>query len=167
MRKFVWATLGLLLAAGTAVAQPRWPGPLEGIADYNGSQFGVYNPFPAAPAAVVSGGDLVASAIVPNNTTAVVVKASPGQIYAIDATNNSATIAYLKIYNATSATAGSGTPYARIMIPAAATGGTVLTRFPVGDVYSTGITYIVTTGIADTDTAAPAASTYIVNIHYK
>lgn len=111
----------------------------------------------------------VASAIVPNNTTAVVVKGSAGVVYGIECFNNSATIAYLKIYNATSATAGSGTPLARFMIPAATAGGGgfIASTTMMGRVFSTGITYIVTTGIADNDTGAPAASAYIVNINYK
>jgi hypothetical protein len=109
----------------------------------------------------------VSSTLIPNNTTAIVVKGSAGTLYGITAFNNSATIAYIKVYNATSATAGSGTPLARFMIPANTAGTGLAFQLPLGVAYSTGITYVVTTGIADNDTTAPAASAYIVNVHYK
>ena len=112
------------------------------------------------------GGGSSFSAIVPNNTTSVAVDASPGQLYSIAAFNNSTTIAYLKVYNATQAntTCGSGTPTARFMIPAS---GGFVRPVEVGNAYTTAITYCVTTGIADADATAPAASTYIVNFTYK
>lgn len=111
-----------------------------------------------------AGGLSISSTIMPNNTTAVVAKGSLGQLYHVEAFNNSGTVAYLKIYDATSATAGSGTPKARYMIPA--NSGCSL-AYENGDTYGTGITFIVTTGITDADTTAPAANTIIVNIHYK
>ncbi len=115
-----------------------------------------------------TGGMSVASAIVPNNVTAVVVKGSAGQVYAIECFNSSTTIAYLKIYDATSATAGAGTPTRRYLIPGPTAGGGGFTvTYPTGDLYATGITYVVTTAIADNDTTAPAASTYIVQVHFK
>lgn len=107
------------------------------------------------------------SAIVPNNTTAVVVKNAPGVLFGIECFNNSGTIAYLKIYDATSATAGSGTPVLRYMIPANTSGAGFVAISSIGRKFATGITYIVTTGIADNDTGAPAASAYIVNMNYK
>jgi hypothetical protein len=36
-----------------------------------------------------------------------------------------------------------------------------------GDAYGLGIVMCITTGIADNDTTAPAASTYIVNVHFR
>lgn len=119
------------------------------------------------PGASTSGGASESSTIIPNNTTAVVVKAAPGQVYGVECFNNSATVAYLKIYNAITATAGSGTPFARYMCPASTSGAGFVTDFAAGVAYSTGITFIMTTGIADNDTGAPAANTYIVNVRYK
>jgi hypothetical protein len=107
------------------------------------------------------------STIIPNNTTAIVVKATPGQMYGLECFNNSGTIAYVKIYDAASATAGSGTPVDRKMCVSSTSGAGFVVPFPVGRVFVNGITYIVTTGIADNDTTAPAASTYIVNVLYK
>ena len=106
----------------------------------------------------------VASSISLNNTTAIIVSARPSTLYNVELSNNSATIAYAKFYNAATQTCGSGTPYARYQLPANAT-------VPVpnvnGDAYSNGIALCITTGIGDSDTGAPAANAYIVNSHYK
>ena len=111
----------------------------------------------------------VKSTIAANNTTAIVLKSTGGTVYSVDAFNNGTTVAYVKLYNATSATCGTGTPQARYMIPFGATssGGGFNVSNINGDAYGLGIVMCITTGIADADTTAPAASTYIVNIHYK
>lgn len=116
-----------------------------------------------------SGGLSRSRTLIPNNTTNIIVKASAGQVYKIRATNNSSTIAYIKLYDAVSATAGSGTPADTIMIPAASAGGAGIADWygDIGAAHATGITFIVTTGIADADTTAPAASAYIVTVFYK
>lgn len=105
-----------------------------------------------------------------NNTTAIVVKASPGTVYSIQLGGIGSAPAYLKLYDATSATCGSGTPKKRLIIPAASTaanGAGSNVAFPVGITFATGITYCVTTGITDADTTAPAASTYLVNVDFN
>lgn len=111
----------------------------------------------------------VRSTQVANNTTSVVIDASPGTLYGLTVFNNSATIAYAKLYNAAqgSTTCGSGTPVQRVLIPASTSGAGAVIPLTVGVVYSTAITLCVTTGFADADTAAPAASTYIVEAVYK
>lgn len=111
----------------------------------------------------------VISTIVANNTTAIVLKPTSGTVYSVDAFNNGAAIAYVKLYNAASATCGSGTPVARYAIPfgTGSSGGGFNVSNINGDAYGIGIVMCVTTGIADGDTSAPAASTYIVNVHLK
>lgn len=104
---------------------------------------------------------------VANNTTAIVVKGSYGTLYGIEAYNNSTTIAYIKVYNAATATCGSGTPHARYMIPKEASGSLFVSNSANGDVYPSGITVCITTDYADNGTNAPAANAYIVNIRYK
>lgn len=113
-----------------------------------------------------SGGLSIFSELVPNNTTSVAVKATFGQVYGIQVFNNSSTIAYLKLYNSTQAntTCGTSTPVARYMIPASS--GFIYNE-PNGFAFGTAISTCVTTGIADNDTSAPAASAYLVNITYK
>lgn len=123
---------------------------------------------PVALTPATSGGLSRTRTLIPNNTTNVIIKASAGQVYKIRATNNSANIAYIKLYDAATATAGSGTPVDTIMIPAATAGGAgIVDTTDIGVAHATGITFIVTTGIADADTTAPAASAYIVTIYYK
>jgi hypothetical protein len=118
-----------------------------------------------------AGGLSIVSNIVANNTTSVAVKASAGQLYGIDAYSiSAATPAFIKLYNAAqgSTTCGSGTPFARFMIPSpGATGGGQIWHDLNGLAFGTAITYCVTTGIGDADATAPAASTYIVNFQYK
>lgn len=111
----------------------------------------------------------LSSTIVANNTTAIVIKSTSGVVYSVDAFNNSGTIAYVKLYNSASATCGTGTPYARYLIPfgSSSSGGGFNVSNINGDAYGQGIVMCVTTGIADNDTTAPAASTYIVNVHFK
>ena len=124
-------------------------------------------PLPVQGLAGTSGGLSRSRTLIPNNTTAIVVKASAGQLYKIRATNNSAVIAYIKLYDATSATAGAGTVVDTIMIPASASGAGIVDTTDLGIEHATGITYVVTTGIADADTAAPAADAYVVTMFYK
>ena len=106
----------------------------------------------------------VSSLISVNNTTAVVISAAAATVYGIQISNNSATVAYLKLYNSASQTCGSGTPQFCLMIPAS-------TTIPIenvgGDAYVNGVSVCLTTGIADSDTGAPAANAYIVDIHWK
>lgn len=146
------------LKAGTAIA----------------GKFGIDQTTPGTTNAVqlvpgTTGGLSLLSTLHGNNVTAVVVKASAGQLYAIAATNNSSVYGYLKIYNATSATAGSGTPVDRILIPAPAAGGGggIVWSVPAGVAYSTGITYCLTGLVADNDTTAPAASSFTVTFYFK
>lgn len=121
--------------------------------------------------AAVTGGASTNGNIVANNTTAVVIKASAGTLYGAQLYGIGSAPAYLKIYNAVSATCGTGTPVKRLMIPAASTaanGAGSNTSFgDIGVAFGTGITYCVTTGIGDADTTAPAASTYLVNLDWK
>jgi len=111
----------------------------------------------------------IRSVIAANNTTAIVISSTGGTVYSVDAFNNGGTVGYVKLYNASTATCGSGTPQARYMIPFGATssGGGFNVSNINGDAYGNGIVLCITAGIADSDTTAPAASTYIVNVHYK
>lgn len=114
----------------------------------------------------------VTSTIVANNTTAIVISANPSTVYQVDAFNNATTLAYIKLYNAASGvTCGqtSPAPIWRAMIPfgtSSSGGGFTLPNIN-GDAFANGVTMCVTTGIADSDTGSPAATTYIVNVHWK
>lgn len=136
-----------------------------------GTTLSITNPIFNRDVATATGGASTAGAAVPNNTTAVVVKASAGTLYGVQLAGIGSAPSYLKIYNATSATCGSGTPVKRLMIPAASTAangaGSNVSFGATGVDFGTGITYCVTTGIGDSDATAPAASTFLVNVDYK
>lgn len=122
----------------------------------------------ANPVPTTTGGLTVTSTLIASGTNATSVKASAGQIYKIEVTNNSANIGYLKIYNTASApTAGSGTPVIRLMCPASASGAGSFSSNDLGVAMSSGIGFTFTGGIADADTTSVAASAFIVNIYYK
>jgi hypothetical protein len=181
MKQFKRTILSMMLLFAASLflvhssnAQAISVGPFHQNTDGTLTQFPWDGTYPMVNCAVgcsasASVGTSVLSTIIPNNTTAIVVKASAGTLYAIDVTNNSATIAYINVYNAISATCGSGTPLYRTLIPASTSGisGAPFRSEFLGEVYSTGITYCVHTGFGDTDNTAPAAGTYIVNVHYK
>lgn len=124
-----------------------------------------------ARAQIPSNGATQAGTIVPNNTTGVNLKAMPGIVMDVIVSSIASAPAYLKLYNkATAPTCGTDTPVKRIAIPAAATaanGTTTPISFPVGIKFSLGIGYCVTTGIGDSDTTAPTASTILLNIDWN
>ena len=110
------------------------------------------------------------SNIVANNTTAVVVKSAAGTLYSLDIDGIGSTTLWVKFYDATSATCGSGTPKYRYLLPANSTAtngaGHAVPLPPQGITFATGITYCATTGIADTDATAPAAASFVINGSY-
>lgn len=113
-------------------------------------------------------GTRVTSVISTNDVTGVVVKATAGLLYGIQAFNNSTTIAYLKLYNSATAPTTATTVVARYMIPGPASGGGgFINPIENGKIFNVGIAYRLTTGIADSDVGAPAANAYILNFEYK
>jgi hypothetical protein len=94
------------------------------------------------------------------------VKTSPGKLYGWFMFNAAATTHYVKLYNLTAAntTVGSSTPIMTIPIPA---GAAANVEFTNGILFDTALCAAATTGIADADTGAPAASAVTVNLLYK
>jgi hypothetical protein len=90
------------------------------------------------------------------DTNLVAVKASAGSLYAVQAFNNGASPAYLKLYNKTTAPVlASDVPIIILTIPA---GGDHMRNWSIpGHRFATGIAMAITGGIADTDTTAVAA----------
>lgn len=90
-------------------------------------------------------------------------KASAGVLYGVTVTNSNASARYLKLYNLASGATSASTPYRRYLIPA---GGGVREQFPYGLIFDTGIGLRLTTGAADNDANAVAASEILVNLDY-
>ena len=108
---------------------------------------------------------------VANNLTPVVIKPAAGYVTAIELFNNGTAEAYVKLYNAGSGvTCGMGTPQARYQFvdnsnPANGTAYSI--AYVAADSYPAGITACITTGYADSDSVAPMAGQFIVNIHWQ
>lgn len=98
-----------------------------------------------------------------------VVKASPGQLYGVWVTNRATTTRWIKFYDATSGTIGTGTPVLTFGIPANATDNVagILGVGGLGIPFATGICVGASTGFADADTGAPGANDVIINVFYK
>lgn len=99
------------------------------------------------------------------------VKATAGCLYKLRVTNRTATVRYVKLYNATAAntTVGTTTPLDTIPIPANASDYTVLTESfgGLGLTFDTALSIAATTGFADNDVGAPGANDLIVSVYYK
>lgn len=101
--------------------------------------------------------------------TGEVVKASAGQLYALWVTNTATATRFVKVYDATSCTMGTGTPVITAAVPGNASDDVMaaLTGGGYGITFATGICFGATTGVADADTGAPGANDVIANAFYK
>lgn len=99
-------------------------------------------------------------------TNATSVKATAGQVYAIEVGNNHATnVAYLKLYNKASApTVGTDTPVETILLPPRVPRDIV---FDAGAPFTTGIAYAITGAAGDADTTAVALDQVTGAIKYN
>lgn len=100
----------------------------------------------------------------------VVIKAGAGQVYNIQVTNNSATVNYLRLYNATTGFNGCNSAtniVGQWAIPASTSVGGLSISIPLGVAFSTGISICVTSGYATTDTTNATASAMSINVGYK
>jgi hypothetical protein len=98
------------------------------------------------------------------------VKTSAGCVYGMWVTNTATTTRWVKFYNETAANVvvGTTTPVLTIGIPGNSSDDiTGLFSTTNGIQFSTAICVAATTGVADSDTGAPAANDVIVNIFYK
>lgn len=107
----------------------------------------------------------ITSAASTNSTN---VKNAAGQVYLIRAVNTTATLYYLRLYNASSApTCSSATNFVEtIPIPASTTGAGIVIPQYMGQAYSTGIGYCLTGGGSSTDNTNAATGVYLT-ILYK
>jgi hypothetical protein len=106
---------------------------------------------------------LVSAAASTNATSA---KASAGRVYKVYGYNASTSVRYLKLYNKASApTVGTDTPVATI--PLKPSDVFNIDFGLIGQYFSTGIGYALTTGSADSDTGALTAADVVgLNIYY-
>lgn len=115
-----------------------------------------------------SGGTTIFRSIDLDEGTLEVVKASAGQLYWMHVINLASAVRFVKIYNATSGTIGTGAPVLTFPIPTQGdTNGAGFTlSIPNGVAFATGISIGASTGIADADTGAPGANEVVVNLGF-
>lgn len=115
-----------------------------------------------------SGGTTIFRSIDLDEGALEVVKAGAGQIYWMHVMNLATAVRYVKIYNATSGTIGTGTPVLTFPIPTQgdSNGAGFTLSIPNGIAFATGISIGASTGIADNDTGAPGANEVVVNLGY-
>lgn len=102
------------------------------------------------------------------STNATSVKASAGQVYAMQCFNVNAAVRYVKLYNKASApTVGTDTPVKTLAIPGNTAGAGFVIGWPQGLAFGTGIAFALTTEATDAGTTAVAANEITVNIDYK
>ena len=96
------------------------------------------------------------------STNATVCKASAGNVYGFRFVNTTATLYYLRMYNLTSGpTCSSATGFVEsIPIPASATGAGIVAIEPMGEGYSTGISFCFTGGGSSTDNTNAATGVF-------
>lgn len=98
----------------------------------------------------------------------VVIKAGAGVLKSLVAINVNAALRYLKLYDKATAPASTDTPVQVIPLPASATGaGVALPLPPEGIAFAVGISFRLTTGMADSDVAAVTANDVVVSYSYK
>lgn len=110
-------------------------------------------------------GPEVARLVSAATTNATVAKASPGRLFGWVASNTNAAVRYLKIYDtATAPTVGTTVPVLTIALPV----GNVATHdMADGIVFSRGISFALTTGVADADTGAVSADEHAVHLFLR
>ena len=130
---------------------------------------GTTNAVSAQPGPVTTGG-LIAFGLEPiAGTNSTSVKGSAGQVYHVAATNNSATVNYIRFYNSSSApTCSSSSNWVYSMeIPASTSGAGFVQDISQGLAFSSGIGICVTSGFGKTDATNATASAIELVIGYK
>jgi len=103
-----------------------------------------------------------------DNSTLTVVKAAPGMVYGWYLSNRTTAPVYVKFYDATSGTLGTGTPVMTLEIPGNSTDHVAANVFStMGIEFTTGICVGAGTGVADNDNTDPGANGVVANIFYK
>lgn len=100
-------------------------------------------------------------------TNATLVKSSPGYLFAIIATNTTASVKYLKLYNKASVpTVGTDIPLLTIALPVS--NAPIVIPIDAGMYFNIGLAYAMTGAAADADATALAAGDVVgLNVLYN
>ncbi len=142
--------------------------PVGADGDYHGLIFNDEGGLKTVDKPVASGGLSMHKTISAASDNATNVKASAGQLYAVQVFNTNASARYLKLYDkATAPTVGTDTPVKTLLIPGNITGAGMVLNWDKGLEFTAGIGFGLTTGIADSDTNAVAANEIAVDLDYR
>lgn len=100
------------------------------------------------------------------NQDSTIVKASAGQVYSVAGFNTNSTPVYLKLYDKATGPVSTDTPIHTLLLPGNTNGAGMILPLPVGMAFSTGISFRITGGMADSDATA-VASGAVIDITYK
>lgn len=97
---------------------------------------------------------------------ATIIKNTTGKLYSLHIFNSVASVRYIKFYNKTSAPVpGTDTPVFKFVIPANFNGYLIIPN-SYGRSFTTGIAYVITANLVNTDTTAIGAGDIIVNAEF-
>lgn len=115
--------------------------------------------------AIATGGYTPGKLVSAAGTNATVIKAAPGTLGLLTASNVNAAPRYVKVYNSAAPVVGVTVPVFTFLIPgnAAGTGTNIPIATAKGVNFDVGISFALTTGVADADTGAVAAGEIVVN----
>lgn len=97
----------------------------------------------------------------------VLLKASSGRLYGWSIQTIAATPVYVKFYDKVTAGLSTDTPFLRVLVPGSATGGGNNMSIPHGIPFEAGLSYRITTGIADDDATTITADENLINIFFR
>ena len=140
------------------------------IVAYGGSAVSNTNPLFNSPVPTTAGGLSVYFVQPTASDNHANIKNGAGQVYKISVTNNSATVNYIRLYNAASGFNGCNSAtnlVYQMAVPASTSGNGYSDSWELGMAFSTGISICVTSGYATNDTTNATASAMSVNVGYK
>lgn len=97
----------------------------------------------------------------------IVVKASAGTLFSLHVLSTITSVRYVKIYDKATAPTSADTPLLVVAVPATAGLSVDPSLPPCGAVFSNGIAFRITTGVADNSAAAATASDCVISLTYK
>jgi len=102
-----------------------------------------------------------------SNQDSTVVKASAGTLYSLTVLSTITSVRYVKFYDKSTGPTSADTPIHVAAVPATAGLSVSLPLPSCGAVFSNGISFRITTGVADNDAAAATANDCVISLTYK
>lgn len=101
------------------------------------------------------------------NQDSTVVKASAGTLYSLTVLSTITSVRYVKLYDKATGPTSADTPVQVYAVPATAGLSVSVPLPPCGAVFSNGISFRISTGVADNDANAATANDCVISLTYK